>query len=800
MLKPGPASQLPIAAAEAASRGRGTIEATYSNALRGFAITMPRSSLPQIADQPDVAYIEPDQALGLQSQRVPTGVGRTFGKANATIGIDGADDRRVDVDVAVIDTGIDASHPDLNVVAGVTCLGAPDGSSAAGTASCMPGGHDDHYHGTHMAGIIGALDNGIGVVGIAPGARLWAVKVLDAAGDGTVATALAGLDWVVANAATIEVANISLGASGYSKAFYDGIQRAVDAGIALAGAAGNGAGDASRYSPAAFDNILTVSALADFDGAPGGRAEPTCRPDQDDTLADFSNWGSAIDLAAPGMCIRSTFPVARGSYDTLSGTSAAAPHVAGGLALLASADPPESASDVAGLYRRIRADGNFDWTDDSGDGVQEPLLDVRALDAVTIAGPENGPEHPTPDFGGLVPARLLDTRPGYPTSDGLAAGQGPLPAGGALQLRVAGRGGVPADAAAVALTVTATRPARAGHITAHPAGTGRPLASNLNYQPGQTVANTVIVPIGTDGSITLATSATTHLIADINGYFPADSDFGGLVPARLLDTRPGYPTSDGLAAGQGPLPAGGALQLRVAGRGGVPADAAAVALTVTATRPAQRLLRRPVGRTPGHVAVTAALGWRSRGAGDPLALGSTLAGPNAAVSAVCRGLGVAGAGSRGGVAGLPSRSRQQVCTRCGGLHPVPASAPGAGVCTRCRRLHPVRGSAPGAGVCTRCGGLHPVPASAPGAGVCTRCGGYRGRSMGKLAPGLGVCTRRGGCRGRNWLLQPPPRVQTPGPGAGIAPQTPVQPPPRVQTPEPGAEPRAQGAPRDALAH
>jgi subtilisin family serine protease len=133
---------------------------------------------------------------------------------------------------------------------------------------------------------------------------------------------------------------------------------------------------ASNYTPAAFDNVLSVSALADFDGIPGGLGAPTCRTDQDDTLADFSNWGSAVDIAAPGVCIYSTYPLERGEYGTLSGTSMASPHVAGGLALLASSNKPNNAADVDTLYGQLKDAGNTGWTDDSGDGIREPLQDV----------------------------------------------------------------------------------------------------------------------------------------------------------------------------------------------------------------------------------------------------------------------------------------------------------------------------------------------------------------------------------------------------------------------------------------
>jgi hypothetical protein len=183
---------------------------------------------------------------------------------------------------------------------------------------------------------------------------------------------------VAANAATIEVANMSLGGSGFNQAEYDAIQGAVNKGVAFAVAAGNDDSNANNYSPGGFDNVLSVSALADFNGLPGGGAAPTCRTDQDDTLADFSNWGSQVDIAAPGVCILSTYPIEKGEYGTLSGTSMASPHVAGALALLASRNKPNNATAVYALYDQVKGAGNFNWTDDSGDGVKEPLLDVSS--------------------------------------------------------------------------------------------------------------------------------------------------------------------------------------------------------------------------------------------------------------------------------------------------------------------------------------------------------------------------------------------------------------------------------------
>ena len=344
---------------------------TYQYALKGMSAVVPQGRLAALEKDPRVAYVVEDMLRTISEQTTPTGIQRIFADDNPNIGIDGVDDFRVDVDVAVIDTGVDFQHPDLNVVGGVNCSGGSPFKK-----SCSTGGDDDHYHGTHVAGTIAAIDNGQGVVGVAPGARIWAVKVLNSQGSGYSSWIIAGIDWVAANAATIEVANMSLGGSGYNQAEYDAIQGAVDNGVAFAVAAGNSDADANNYSPAAFDNVLTVSALADFDGLPGGLGSPTCRNDQDDTLADFSNWGTAIDIAAPGVCILSTFPIEHGEYGTISGTSMASPHAAGALALLASKDKPANASHVYNLYDQVKTAGNFVWTDDSGDGIQEPLLDV----------------------------------------------------------------------------------------------------------------------------------------------------------------------------------------------------------------------------------------------------------------------------------------------------------------------------------------------------------------------------------------------------------------------------------------
>ncbi|NJD60297.1 MAG: peptidase S8/S53 subtilisin kexin sedolisin, partial [Anaerolineae bacterium] len=177
----------------------------YQHALKGMSAVVPEGRLVALQHDPRVAYVVEDLPRSIDAQSMPTGIQRIFADTNPEIAINGVDDYRVDVDVAVIDTGIDLQHPDLNVMNGVNC------TTSIFFPSCVAGGDDDHYHGTHVAGTIGALDNGIGVVGVAPGARLYPVKVLNKQGSGYSSWIIAGIDWVADNANTIEVANMSLG-------------------------------------------------------------------------------------------------------------------------------------------------------------------------------------------------------------------------------------------------------------------------------------------------------------------------------------------------------------------------------------------------------------------------------------------------------------------------------------------------------------------------------------------------------------------------------------------------------------
>jgi subtilisin len=290
---------------------------------------------------------------------VPSFAVRRIGALQSpTARIDGSD-QRVDVDVAVVDSGVDASHPDLNVVGGTDCVGK-NNQGNNGAFVDKPG------HGTMVAGLVGAIDNAIGRVGVAPGARIWAVQASSGRGGLTTAALLCAIDWITA--ATIEVANLSLSGSfrpqqqtencgiAPKKANGDPLHAAicasVAAGVTYAVAAGNASLDASQLRPASYDEVVTASAIGDSDGAPGGLGPtlpfPPCQLGRttmaDDTFAFFSDFGADVDLAAPGVCVGSTFP--GGLYASESGTSFSSPLVAGAAALYVANHPDASPAQV----------------------------------------------------------------------------------------------------------------------------------------------------------------------------------------------------------------------------------------------------------------------------------------------------------------------------------------------------------------------------------------------------------------------------------------------------------------------
>ena len=286
----------------------GQVKHIYRVALQGFNAHMPAQAVERMqAANPNIAYCEQDQIMaappiriegkpggggGTQpAQTTPWGIARVNGGAAGTFGT-----------AWVIDTGIDYTHPDLNVDT------ARSRSFLGGTTTPA----DQNGHGTHVAGTIAAYDNTIGVIGVAPGARVVAVRVLDRRGSGSNSGVIAGVDYVASVGQPGDVANMSLG-GGISAALDTAVINASAGGVKFALAAGNSSTDANTSSPARANgpNIYTVSAFANGD-----------------TWASFSNYGNPpIDYAEPGVSINSTW--LSGGYNTISGTSMATPHLAG---------------------------------------------------------------------------------------------------------------------------------------------------------------------------------------------------------------------------------------------------------------------------------------------------------------------------------------------------------------------------------------------------------------------------------------------------------------------------------------
>jgi subtilisin family serine protease len=384
--------QNPRAMAEQLTQaGGGQLGHVYESALKGFSASLPKAAINALARNPMIATIEPDLVAETFAQVVPTGVMRIGALDNVVNGKIG-EGKAVNVDIAIIDTGI-AYHDDLDVVGGrrfYTNTGGPPSSRGAKQDGNW---QDDNGHGTHVAGTAAAKDNGIGVVGVAPGARLWAVKVLNSQGGGNVSDIIAGVDWVLAQqeldgSPKIEVVNMSLGLTGRSDALHQSIKNSVNAGILYVVAAGNSYrdilgsdltfGTADDTIPAAYPEVATISAFADTNGSHGGggsvtnfKDPATGVPYPDDTFADFSNFsnsksnnesfyltdnkvlnphGLGIDLVLPGVDILST--TRNGGYGTMTGTSMAAPHAAGLAALY-----------IAQYGRDINGDGSINDKD-----------------------------------------------------------------------------------------------------------------------------------------------------------------------------------------------------------------------------------------------------------------------------------------------------------------------------------------------------------------------------------------------------------------------------------------------------
>ena len=315
--------QNPTAVArEHAQRHGAEVLFTYQHSIKGYAARFPEGRLDEVLADEQVAYVESDETAYAQAQTLPWGINRIDADVSSTDAGNGSD-AVTNVNAYIIDSGI-YRHTDLNVVGHVNFAGGNN--------------TDCNGHGTHVAGTVAAKDNTSYVVGAAPGAPLTGVKVLGCNGSGSYSGAIKGVDWVTANARQPAIANMSLGGPR-SQALDDAVTNSAASGIFYSIAAGNDGVDACTQSPArvgaGIDNgIATVAAT-----------------DTSEAETSWSNYGSCVDIWAPGANIRSTSKT--GGTTTMSGTSMAAPHAGGGAVLYLSSHTSMNPSGVESALKNV---------------------------------------------------------------------------------------------------------------------------------------------------------------------------------------------------------------------------------------------------------------------------------------------------------------------------------------------------------------------------------------------------------------------------------------------------------------
>jgi subtilisin len=389
----------------------------YGNAVTGFSARLTPEQAAQLARDPEVTSVRPARKVKLSGQTVPNSIKRVQAWTGAGPGTD------VAAHVAVIDTGIgpgtaagvpvDVGSTELNIAGGVNCFddpSTPDNEAYEPGKSKPSDGWwgDTDGHGTHVAGTIGARDNAVGTVGVAPGVNLWAVRVFKGF-SGSEAAVVCGLDWAIGTHSNdipdIDVVNLSIETSRIdyhencaavlADPRGDPMQQSIctltQMGVPVVAAAGNDGSDANYSAPGGFDQVITVAALTDTDGT-GGQFGPRAGCgyglEQDDTLASYSNFGADVDIVAPGTCVASTSDAnPDGPPVYMTGTSMAAPHVTGAVALwIADHGTPPSA---AWMRQAVRAAGRLDWdakSDPVWTGINDPDPPNRVLDSEALNG------------------------------------------------------------------------------------------------------------------------------------------------------------------------------------------------------------------------------------------------------------------------------------------------------------------------------------------------------------------------------------------------------------------------------
>ncbi|EME52793.1 S8 family peptidase [Amycolatopsis decaplanina] len=321
-----------------------TLSRTYGSALNGFSIKADEAAAKRLAADPQVAYVVQNKTFKIsETQENPPSWGLDrVDQADLPLDDKYTYPNKADnVTAYVIDTGVRGSHATF----GDRATGGKDFIDNDDTPN------DEHGHGTHVAGTIGGTE-----YGLAKGVKIVGVRVLDANGSGTTEGVVAGVDWVAANAKGPSVANMSLG-GGADDALDEAVKGAIGKGVTFALAAGNESSDAGTTSPARVKEAITVAAS-----------------DKTDKQASFSNYGSVVDLYAPGVDITSSWGTGDDATNTISGTSMASPHVAGAAALYLSAHPDATPAQVAEGLVAAAADGKI--SNPTG-GTANKLLQVK---------------------------------------------------------------------------------------------------------------------------------------------------------------------------------------------------------------------------------------------------------------------------------------------------------------------------------------------------------------------------------------------------------------------------------------
>lgn len=673
------------------------------NAVDGFVATLGVDEIARLRTDPRVRAVHPGRPMEILADP-----GDPAPYVKADLVQNGSFSYRGDGwTVAVIDSGVDTDHPTLIGTTGTgingrgdvaacftadsSCPGGTPSSTGAGAAAPCTGNAQQCRHGTGVAGA--AIGDGASsgeTDWTAPDAGLYPIRVMDESGGILSTQVVMALDHVWSQRENYRFAavNMSLGipttsatACDATSEFTSIINQLTSVGIAVVTAAGNDALNDGVHDPACVENSTTVSGVffrqTYTPGFPAFEEEAGTIWSQSNGGA---NIGEQVDVMAPAHRVR--VPLIDGGAGEDSGTSIASPIVAGAYALLRDACPTvplgeitaaiTSSPNIAGPLLKyptvgatIRpADPNartfpildvehardqlwpaelpggigfvtasasatstgsveLSWSATAGangylitDTLTGETLEVGDVTSVTwddrppgtraftIIGLADGCRHPGPATGSdpvtvvaepdpdplpvwtplPSPARLVDTRPGEETIDDQNAAEGRFAAGEQRRVTVAGRAGVPPDAAGAIVNVTAIQADDVGFVTVHPCLDPRPVTASLNYTAGVNLGNEIVAGLSA-GDLCIYSSAGAHLTVDVSGYVPTGSPYVPIAPARYLDTRPNGTTFDGQFQGAGTPSAGGTVHVGIGGRGAVPADAEAAVVYVSGVRP-----------------------------------------------------------------------------------------------------------------------------------------------------------------------------------------------------------------------